>query len=96
MSIALPCFDARPGTIIWVFGAPLNSSSICGYCRGLVLEHDNLRCGGGFRRYRDSAQDVSWAEPVDWPETPVSQVSVYIVPVKPWMQIIKLPETQLD
>lgn len=96
MTIEFPIFDARPGTVIRVIGTPLKSSSICGYCRKLVLEHDRFRFVGGFRRYTDRSRDVSWAESVDWPMTPVSQVSIRIVPEKPWMQISTPSETNLD
>lgn len=91
MTIEFPIFEAKPGTVIKLFSPQLQSGAICGYCRALVLEHDQFRSIGGFRRYTDSAQNVSWAEPVDWPVTPVSQVSIRVVPEKPWMQISRKP-----
>lgn len=92
MTIEYPIFEAKPGTIISVFSAPSQSSSICGYCRALVLEHGHFRFVGGFRRYTDRDRRISWAEPVEWPVSPISQVSVRIVSQKPWMQFSSRPD----
>ena len=92
MNMECPIFEAKPGTVISVFSAPPRSSSICGYCRALVLEDDYFRFVGGFRRYTDRVRRVSWAEPVEWPVTPIAQVSLRIVPEKPWMQFSSHPD----
>ncbi|CAN5359704.1 hypothetical protein BH09VER1_BH09VER1_53120 [soil metagenome] len=94
INMEYPIFEAKPGTVISVFSAPLQSSSICGYCRGLVLEHDHLRFVGGFRRYTDRARRISWADPVEWPVTPITRVSIRIVSEKPWMQLNTRPDFQ--
>jgi len=92
MNMEYPIFKAKQGTVISVFSATPRSNSICGYCRALVLEDDCLRFVGGFRRYTDRARRVSWAEPVEWPVTPIAQVSICIVPEKPWMQFSTRPD----
>lgn len=81
-----PIFEARSGTVIRVYSDQPYASTICGYCRALVLENDCFRFVCGFRRYTNRVQSVSWAEPVEWPTAPVSQVSIRIVPEKAWMQ----------
>lgn len=53
MNREYPILKAKPGTVISVFSAAARSSSICGYCRAVVLEDDRLRFVGGFRRYTD-------------------------------------------
>jgi len=93
MNIDYPIFEAKPGTVISVFSAPRQSSSICGYCRALVLGNDHLRFIGGFRRYSDRTRRGSWAEPVEWPVTPIAQVTIRIVPEKPWMRFSSRPDS---
>ena len=86
MNLEYPVFTASPGTVISLYGPLPGEGTICGYCRGLVLEYDRFRFCGGFRRYTDRGQRVSWAEPVHWPTAPHSQISIRIVPEKGWMQ----------
>jgi len=94
MNIEYPIFAARPGTVIRVFSAQQQSSSICGYCRALVLEHDHFRFVGGFRRYTDRVRRVSWAEPVEWALAPIARVSIRIVSEKSWMHLSSRPGFQ--
>jgi len=91
MNTEYPVFEAKPGTVISVFSVERQASSICGYCRLLVLEDDHFRFVGGFRRY--TARRVSWAEPVEWAVTPVSQVTIHVAPEKAWMQFSTRPDT---
>jgi len=96
MNMDFPNFEAKPGTVIRVIGTPENRNSFCGYCRGLILEHDHVRMLGGFRRYSDRNRRVSWAEPVDWPVVPVSLIRLSIAPERPWMKLTSPPQTHPD
>ena len=90
MKVEYPLFTARPGTVISIYGF---RPSICGYCRALVLENGRLCFVGGFRRYTDRVRRVSWAEPMEWKPAPIAQVTIRIVPEKPWMQVSSRPES---
>lgn len=92
MNREYPIFEAKQGTVISIFSDAPRSSSICGYCRALVLEDDCLRFVGGFRRYTDRARRVSWAEPVEWPASSIAQASLRIVSEKPWRQFNARPD----
>lgn len=96
MNEEFPTFEAKSGTVIRVFATPQNASSFCGYCRGLILEHDHFRLIAGFRRYTDRVRQTSWAEPVEWPPIRLSRIWIYVAPERPWMQISTPPETRLD
>jgi len=96
MNVEHPIFEAIPGTVISVFSAQPYDSSICGYCRALVLEDDRLHFVGGFRRYTDRIRRNSWAEPVEWATTPIAQVSIRIVPEKNWMRTGSRPDCSLE
>jgi hypothetical protein len=89
MKVEYPIFEAKSGTVISVYGS---RSSICGYCRVLVLENERLRFVGGFRRYTDREHRVSWGEPVEWKTTLLADVTVRIVPEKPWMRFTARPD----
>ncbi|MBE2203966.1 MAG: hypothetical protein IAE94_06490 [Chthoniobacterales bacterium] len=92
MKLEYPIFEAQRGTVISIFSTAPRFSSICGYCRAVVMEDDLFRFVGGFRRYTDPIRRVSWAEPVAWRVSPIAQVSLRIVHEKPWMQFNSRPE----
>jgi len=96
MKVEFPTFEAKSGTVIRIFGTPQNSSSYCGYCRGLILEHDHVRLIGGFRRYTDRVRQTSWAEPVEWPVTRLSLIWICITPERPWMKLSSPPDPHTE